>query len=196
MDSLEYFEVESPEATGAEYYRKIIGTVLQDLDLLKIISKLHVFIDPRIPIFVAVGVIRKLPSLIRVKDTGGVKIEDRKAVISIADETYLAPLLTALAERFGKDHIDQPDRFTVIITSEDPLSSDFEEIPIADPREGIFRDLVYALQYMAPEGFKVRRQNVQSDHFWYVSSEDTLEDSMVRELVRKKFSLMGESYDL
>jgi putative methanogenesis marker protein 17 len=196
MDYLEYFQVESPEATGAEYYRKIIGTVLQDLDLLKIISKLHVFIDPRIPIFVAVGVIRKLPSLIRVKDTGGVKIEDHKAVISIADETYLAPLLTALAERFGKDHLDQPDRFTVIITSEDPLSSDFEEMPIADPREGIFRDLVYALQYMAPEGFKVRRQKVQSDHFWYVSSEDTLEDTMVRELVREKFALMGESYDL
>jgi putative methanogenesis marker protein 17 len=196
MDYLEYFEVESPEATGAEYYRKIIGTVLQDLDLLKIISKLHVFIDPRIPIFVAVGVIRKLPSLIRVKDTGGVKIEDHKAVISIADETYLAPLLTALASRFGKEHIDQPDRFTVIITSDEPIAGDFEEMPIADPRDGIYRDLVYALQYMAPEGFKVRRQDVQTDRFYYVSSEDTLDDTMVRDLVREKFALMGVSYDI
>jgi putative methanogenesis marker protein 17 len=196
MDALEYFEVESPEATGAEYYRKIIGTVLQDLDLIKIISKLHVFIDPRVPVFVAVGLIKKLPSLIRVKDTGGVKIEDHQAVISIGDETYLAPLLTALAERFGKDHIDQPDRFTVIITSDEPLSSDFEEIPIADPREGIYRDLVYALQYMAPEGFKIRKQNVQSDRFYYVASEDTLDDTMVRKLVREKFALMGVSYDI
>ncbi len=196
MDSLEYFQVESPEAVGAEYYRKIVGTVLQDLDLLKIISKLHVFIDPRVPVFVAVGVIRKLPSLIRVKDTGGVKIEEQKATISIADETYLAPLLSALATRFGKEHIDQPDRFTVIITADESIPSDFEEMPIADPREGIFRDLIYALQYMAPEGFKVRRQDVQSDRFWYVASEDTLDDRMVRTLVHEKFALMGESYDL
>jgi putative methanogenesis marker protein 17 len=196
MEALEYFQVESPEPTGSEYYRKIIGTVLQDLDLLKIISKLHVFIDPRVPIFVAVGVIRKLPSLIRVKDTGGVKIEDHKAVISIGDETYLAPLLSTLAARFGKDHVEQPDRFTVIINSEEPLSSDIEEIPIADPREGIYRDLIYALQYMAPEGFKVRIQDVQSDRFYYVASEDTLDETMVRNLVREKFSLIGVPYDL
>ncbi|MDD1678560.1 MAG: methanogenesis marker 17 protein [Methanomicrobiales archaeon] len=196
MDALEYFQVESPEPAGAEYYRKIVGTVLQDLDLLKIISKLHVFIDPRIPIFVAVGVIRKLPSLIRVRDTGSVKIEDRKATISISDETYLASLVSVLTSRFGKDRVDQPDRFTVIITSDEPIGSDLEEVPIADPREGIYRDLVYALQYMAPEGFKVRRQDVRSDRFYYVASEDTLDDMMVRTLVRQKFSLMGVSYDL
>ncbi len=196
MDSLEYFQVESPETTGAEYYRKIVGTVLQDLDLLKIISRLHVFIDPRIPVFVAVGVIRKLPSLIRVKDTGGVKIEGNEATISITDETYLAPLLSALAARFGKDNIDQPDRFTVIISSKEPIPDDFDEMAVADPREGIYRDLVYALQYMAPEGFKVRRQDIQSDRFWYVASEDTLDEEKVRTLVREKFALMGVSYDL
>lgn len=196
MDSLEYFQVESPEPTGAEYYRKIVGTVLQDLDLLKIISRLHVFIDPRVPVFAAVGVIRKLPSLIRVKDTGGVKIEGNEATISITDETYLAPLLTALAARFGKENIDQPDRFTVIISSNKPIPDDFDEMAIADPREGIYRDLVYALQYMAPEGFKVRRQDIQSDRFWYVASEDTLDDERVRTLVREKFALMGVSYDL
>jgi putative methanogenesis marker protein 17 len=196
MDALEYFEVESPETTGAEYYRKIVGTVLQDLDLIKIISRLHVYIDPHVPIFVAVGVIRKLPSLIRVKDTGGVKVEDNRAVISIVDETYLAPLLTVLTARFGKEHVDQPDRFTVVITPQEPLGVDFEEIPIADPREGVYRDLIYALQYMAPEGFKVRRQEVKSDRFYYVASEDTLDDTMVRDLVREKFARMGVSYDL
>jgi putative methanogenesis marker protein 17 len=196
MDALEYFQVESPEPTGAEYYRKIAGTVLQDLDLLKIISKLHIFIDPRVPVFVAVGVIKKLPSLIRVRDTGAVKIEDHKAVISIGDETYLAPLLSALAAHFGKDRVEQPDRFTVIITSDEPIESGIEEMVVADPREGIYRDLVYALQYMAPEGFKVRRQDVGSDRFYYVASEDTLDDEEVRNLVREKFALMGVSYDI
>lgn len=196
MDALEYFQVESPEPTGAEYYHKIIGSVLQDLDLIKIISKIHVFIDPRIPIFVAVGVIKKLPSLIRVKDTGGVKIEDHKVIISISDETYLAPLISTLAARFGKDHVEQPDRFTVIVSSDELFSSDFEEIPIADPSEGIYRDIVYALQYMAPEGFKVRIQDVRSDLFYYVASEDTIDESTARNLIKEKFALMGVLYDI
>jgi putative methanogenesis marker protein 17 len=196
MDALEYFQVESPEPVGAEYYRKIIGTVLQDLDLIKIISKLHVFVDPKIPIFVAVGIIKKLPSLIRVRDTGAVKPEDHKAVISIGDETYLAPLLSVLQAKFGKDHVEQPDRFTVLITAEEAIGSDIEEMVVADPSESIYRDLVYALQYAAPEGFKVRRQYVGKDRFYYVASEDTLDDTMVRNMVREKFSLIGVAYDI
>ncbi|MDD1673221.1 MAG: methanogenesis marker 17 protein [Methanomicrobiales archaeon] len=196
MDALEYFQVESPEIVGAEYYQKIIGIVLQDLDLIKIISRLHVFVDPRVPIFVAVGVIKKLPSVVRVRDTGSVKIEDHKAVISISDETYLAPLLSVLQERYGKERVEQPDRFTIIITSKESIDNDLEEMVVADPSIGIYSDLVYALQYAAPEGFKVRRQFVSKDLFWYVASEDTLDDEMVTNLVKEKFALMGVSYDL
>jgi putative methanogenesis marker protein 17 len=196
MEALEYFQVESPEPVGGEYYHQIMATVLQDLDLIKIISKLHVFVDPRVPIFVAVGVIKKLPSLIRVKDCGSVKIEDKKAIISIGDETYLASLLSTLQEVYGKDHVEQPDRFTVIITAKEPIDPEIEEMVVADPREGIYRDLVYAMQYAAPEGFKVRRQFVSKEYFYYVASEDTLQDDMVKELVKEKFALMGVPHDL
>lgn len=195
MEALEYFTVESPEPLGAEYYRRIIGIVLQDLDLIKIISRLHVFIDPKVPIFVAVGVIKKLPSLIRVRDCGSVKMEELRAIISIGDETYLAPLLIMLQGTFGKDHVDQPDRFTVIITSEQPIKAGIEELVVTDPSEGIYRDLIYAMQYAAPEGFKVRQQFVSKELFYYVASENTLDDAMVRSLIVEKFALLGVHYD-
>lgn len=190
MEALEYFQVECPESTGAEYYRQIMAVVLQDLDLIKIISRLHIYIDPRVPIFVAVGTIRKLPSVVRVHDVGNVKIEERRAVISIGDERYLSPLLKVLGERYGKERIDQPDRFTVIVTSEGPIGQEIEEIEVADPSEGIYRDLIYAMAYGAPEGFKVRRQGVSRERFYYVASEDTLPEDVVEALVREKFALM------
>ncbi len=196
MEALEYFQVESPEPVGAEYYRRIMAIVLQDLDLIKIISKLHVFVDPAVPIFVAVGVIKKLPSLVRVRDVGSVKIEGTKAILSVGDETYLAPLLSTLQATYGKEHVEQPDRFTVVIIADASIDPSIEEMVVADPSEGIYRDLVYAMQYAAPEGFKVRRQFVSKEYFWYVASEDTLQDDMVKELVRGKFALLGVSYDL
>lgn len=196
MEALEYFEVESPEPVGAAYYRQIMAAVLQDLDLLKIVSKLHVYVDPAEPIFVAVGVIKKLPSLIRVRDCGSVKLEDHRAVISIGDETYLANLLSVLQETYGKGNVDQPDRFTVVVTSDAPIGQEIEEVVVADPSEGVFRDLVYALQYAAPEGFKIRREFVSKDLFYYVASEDTLDEGRVRELLKEKFAAIGVSYDL
>lgn len=195
MEALEYFTVESPEPLGAEYYRRIMALVLQDLDLIKIISRLHVYIDPKVPIFVAVGVIKKLPSSIRVRDCGSAKIEEMRATISIGDETYLASLITMLQGKFGKDRIDQPDRLTVIITSDQPIQADIEDLVVTDPSEGIYRDLIYAMQYAAPEGFKVRQQFVSKELFYYVASENTLDDAMVRSLVVEKFALMGVRYD-
>lgn len=193
MEALEYFHVESPESIGADYYQQIVAVVLQDLNLIKIISKLHVFVDPKVPIFIAVGLIKRLPALIRVRDCGSVKIEDNKAIIAISNETYLASLLTALYNKFGKDHVDQPDRFTVVITSDKEIGSEIEEIIIADPSEGIYRDIIYAMQYAAPEGFKVRRQFVSKERFYYVASEDTLDNEFIDKLIKEKFSLLGVS---
>ncbi|MDH7593428.1 MAG: methanogenesis marker 17 protein [Methanomicrobiales archaeon] len=191
MEALDYFQVESPEAAGAEYYKQIMADVLQDLDLVKIISRLHIFVDPKVPVFVAVGTIRKLPGMVRVRDCGNVKVEEGRAVISIGDEKYLSSLLKVLSDTYGKQRIDQPDRFTVIVTGEGIDGRELEEIQVADPSEGIYRDIIYAMQYGSPEGFKVRRQGVSRERFYYVASEDTLPEDVVETLVKEKFSLMG-----
>lgn len=192
MAALEYFTVECVEEKGREVYEQIASDVLLDLDLLRVVEKLHIFIDPRVPVFVAVGTTRRSGGLVRIADFANVIVEEGRATLSIGDETYLAPMLSILWGRYGKDSIDQPDRFSVIVhlpEGEDPR--EIEEIVVADPEEGLYRDLIYALQIVAPEGFKVRRQYHVGGVFYYVASENTLPEEIVDTLVAEKLNLIG-----
>jgi len=189
MEAVEYFEVECPEAAGREYYRKIADVVLLDHNLLRVIRKLHIFIDPKVPIFVATGVTRKLPGIVRVRDFADVNVKDTNVTISIGDEAYLAPLLRILWNKFGKERVNQPDRFTIVLSVGEG-EGDIADLPVYDPSESIYKDLIYVLQVIQPEGFKVRRQYYGGNRFYLVASEDTLPDD-IEDLVRQKFALMG-----
>ncbi|MBS1193637.1 MAG: hypothetical protein H6R28_37 [Methanomicrobiales archaeon] len=191
MSGLEYFVVESPEATGKAYYERIAGDVLQDLNLLQVVEKLHILVDPKVPIFVAVGVTRKLPSQVRVRDFAAVVPLESRITLSIGDETYLAPLLTLLWDRYGKAQVDQPDRFTVVITAPGVTAQEIEDLVVTDPTGSLYRDLMYALICIQPEGFKVRKQSYGDGRFFFVASEDTLPEDVVQTLVAEKFRLMG-----
>ncbi len=192
MEAVEYFEVESPEKTGGDYYSRIADVVLLDHNLIRVVRKLHIFIDPRIPLFVAVGVTRKLPGLVYIRDLADVNVQEQKVTLSIGDETYLAPLLKILWERYGKDRVEQPDRFTIILRTEGAVLKELEDIPVYDPSDSIYKDLIYALLVIQPEGFKVRRQYYGKEKFYLVASENTLPEN-IEEIVRSKFALMGET---
>ncbi len=192
MDAVEYFEVECPEKAGGEYYRRIADVVLLDHNLIRVIRKLHIFIDPRIPLFIATGITRKLPGIVHIRDFADVNVQEQKVTLSIGDETYLAPLLKILWERYGKELVEQPDRFTIVIRIEGAELNEIEDIPVYDPSESIYKDLIYALQVIQPEGFKVRRQYYGKEKFYLVASENTLPEN-IEEMVREKFALMGES---
>jgi len=190
--TIEHFEVECPEPKGGDYYRRIAEVVLLDHDLVKVISKLHIFIDPRVPIFIAVGETRKLPSLVRLRDFADVNIQGEQVTISIGNETYLAPLLRILWERFGKERVMQPDRFTIQMNLSPSESGGIEDLVVMDPSETLYKDLIYALQCIQPEGFKVRRQYYGNNRFYLVASEDTLPED-ISDLVRDQFARMGET---
>ncbi len=192
MLAVEYFEVECPEAKGGEYYRQIANDVLLDHNLLKVIDKLHIFIDPKVPLFIATGTLKKISSLVRVRDFANVNPQEGKITLVISEEAYLAPMLKIFWERFGKDHVEQPDRFTVILydVKEDPRV--IEEIVIADPSKNLFKDLIYAFRCIAPEGFRLRKERYGNGLFSFVSSENTLAED-IDTLVAQKFALMGET---
>ena len=192
MTGIEVFTHDCPEKAGGEYYERIAADVLQDLNLLRVISKLHVSVDPVIPLFIVVGVIRKLPPVVKIRDIANVQPLGNRLTLSIGDETYLAPLLKILWDRYGKSSVEQPDRWTVVITIPEGGAEGFEEIPVYDPREDIFRDLMYAMVCIQPEGFKVRKEAYKDGKFWFVASEDTLPEDVVEKQVREKFALIGE----
>jgi putative methanogenesis marker protein 17 len=191
MVALEYFEVECPEPLGAEYYRQIANDVLLDHNLLKVVEKLHIYIDPKVPVFIAVGTLRKITTIVRVRDFANVNPLEGKITLVISDETYLAPMLKLFWETFGKEHVEQPDRFTVMLYDVKMDPREIENLVVADPSESLFRDLIYAFRCIAPEGFRLRREKFAKEKFSFVASENTLAED-VDTLVAAKFALIGE----
>ena len=191
MPPLNYFVVESPDEVGKEAYERIAADVLQDLDLIKVVDRLHIYVDPKVPIFVAAGVLRHMPRAIRVADFANVNRGENEIVLDIGDETYLAPLLQRLWILFGKENVEQPDRFTVVHPAGAAGEEDLEQLVVAAPSETLYKDVIYALQYIAPEGFKVRRQYIRDGKFYYVASEDTLPADIVETMVVPICEKMG-----
>jgi len=192
MLAIEYFEVECPEPLGAAYYKQISNDVLLDHNLLRVINKLHVFIDPKVPIFVAVGTLKKITTIVRVRDFANVNPLGDKITLVISDETYLAPMLKIFWEKYGKDRVEQPDRFTVILYNTEADPREIEDLIVADPSESLFKDLIYAFRLIAPEGFRVRSEKFSKERFSFVASEDTLTEDL-NPLIREKFALIGET---
>ena len=105
----------------------------------------------------------------------------------ISDETYLAPMLKIFWERFGKEKVEQPDRFTVILYDVPGDPREIEEIVVADPSESLHKDLIYAFRCIAPEGFRLRSESFDKEKFSFVASENTLAediDALVRRSLR------------
>ncbi|PKL69621.1 MAG: methanogenesis marker 17 protein [Methanomicrobiales archaeon HGW-Methanomicrobiales-1] len=191
MLAVEYFEVECPEPVGAEYYKQITNDVLLDHNLLKVIEKIHVYIDPKIPLFIAVGILKPITNVVRVGDIANINPQEGKMTLVITDETYLASMLKIFWERFGKDKVEQPDRFTVVLYGVQADPQEIEQIVIGHPGESVNRDLIYALRCVAPEGFRLRSERFENGKFSFVASENTLTEN-IDELVKAKFALMGE----
>ena len=192
MQTMEYFEVESTEPAGGALYRRIASTVITDHDLLRVLDRLRIFIDPGVPIFIAVGLTRTVPRNVIVRDFCGITYDGQKVILMITDETYLAPLLELLWQRFGKDRVLQPDRFTIEMHFEGNEAEGLEEMVVADPTEGLFKDLIYTMQVICPEGFRVKKQSFQNGKFWFVASENTLPED-VMPLVDGQFAIMEAS---
>ena len=192
MLAVEYFEVECPEPVGAEYYKQITNDVLLDQNLLKVIDKLHVYIDPKVPVFIAVGILKPITNVVKVGDIANINPQEGKMTLVITDETYLASMLKVFWGRFGKDRVEQPDRFTVILYNVKEEAKEIEELVIGHPAESLNKDLIYAFRCIAPEGFRLRSERFEKGKFSFVASENTLVEG-IDDMVKAKFALMGET---
>jgi len=192
MQALEYFEVECPEPLGGQYYKQITNDVLLDHNLLRVIHKIHVYVDPGVPIFIAIGMLQKVTTLVRIRDFANVNPVGDKITLVLSNETYLAPMLKILWQRFGQEQVEQADRFTVVLRGIPVSAKEIEDIVVADPSESVYKDLIYALKCIAPEGFRIRREKYYKGKFYFIASEDTLPDEIDTH-VQSLFAKMGEA---
>ncbi|MDD3407572.1 MAG: methanogenesis marker 17 protein [Methanomicrobium sp.] len=190
--AIDYFEVECREESGRQAYMNIASDVLQDLDLIKIVRKIYILIDLDYPFFLAVGETRKLPPPIRIRDFSNVMESEGKIILDIADETHLSQMLTILWDKYGRDLVMQPDRFTVTISAELAGVSEIEDLTVYDPSNSMYKDLIYALQWIAPEGFRVRRESIENGRFFYFASENTLKPDIADPIIAEKLNFIRE----
>lgn len=171
--------VECYDPQGAEVYEMIIKQILQDVQISRAINDMKVFVDPREPVFIIAIKYEKAASPITIDDFAEYKYdkEENAMYIRVKDETYLPELLQKLWEIEGREKIQQPSRFEIIIN--DP-QIELKGMPIHDPKEDLKKKLYDAIFRIIPEGFKVVRDFSTGNIISMVCSDEVIKDEWIK----------------
>ncbi len=179
MEQLETVSVESPDATGAKTTKSLIQDTLADLALSRVVEKMKVYVDPAEPVFILAALLRLGSPATKIKDFAKVEmgaLGKDEVKIELEREAFTVKLLNKLWEKYGKDRIEQPDR-KIIVVRTDPLTDldIISELVIEEPQQEVMDRLIDAIALrIIPEGFRVRKHELSSNHVLFVASEDTL----------------------
>lgn len=171
--------VECYDPQGAEVYEMIIKQIVQDVQISRSIRDIKVFIDPREPVFIIVVKFEKAASPITVDDFTEYKYDKKENAIylRVKDETYLPELLQKLWETEGREKIQQPSRFEIIIN--DP-QVELKGMAIHDPKEDLKKKIYDALFRIIPEGFRVIRHYSSENIISLICTDDVIKDEWIK----------------
>ena len=185
MNSLEIFVVDSVIASEQEFYRKIIEDNLASLKLAPAVGRIKVVLRPEDSLFQMVIILRDVGSKVKTIDIADVESKSfaKEIIIFIKTEQYIPELLEKLWELYGKANISQPDRLTVVISTDraEEEAAFIKEMMVADPRHRIHENLVDFAIRVTPEGFRVRYHLYKGNRFIFVASEEALKDEWIVE---------------
>jgi putative methanogenesis marker protein 17 len=177
MEPLETFKVESTDPEGAAKYEEVIRDVLSDLNLARAIGRLHVYIDPVQPVFIAVGLFRQgLPTL-KLGDVADIASVNEGLLVSVRDEEYAAKAVGKLYLKYGRDRIIPTDRTAVIVPAAGDFArqhDDIASIVVYDPRDELKKSVIDALIRITPEGFRIRKHYISEHMLAFIASEDPI----------------------
>jgi len=185
MELIETFIVETTDTkVGAKTTRMLIQDTIADLSLTRAIGRLKVFVDPELPLFIFVALLRLGAPSIKVKDFAKVEmgaLGKDEIKISVEQETHIGKLQNKLWAKYGKDNIEQPDR-KIFIVKTDPLKDldMLRDLVIEEPKQEVLDRLIDAIALrIIPEGFRVRKHELTNDYVIFVASENTLKPEWV-----------------
>lgn len=178
--------VECYDPKGAAVYELIIKQVTHDLQINRSIKDMRVFIDPREPVFIIAVMVAKTTQPVLIEDlaTYSYEAEEDKTTIRIKDENYLPPLLKKLWESEGREKIQQPSRFEIII--ENP-STDIKGMVVVDPVENLKRKIYDAIFRILPEGFRVIKDLSEDNIVAMACTDELLREEWIdkcREMIK------------
>ncbi|BAW30907.1 MAG TPA: methanogenesis marker 17 protein [Methanothermobacter sp.] len=172
-------KIECYDREGAEAYELVVKQVLQDLQLGRAVDDLRIFADPREPVFIIAVKFAKAASPIYLEDMAIPEYdkEENKLHLRITDETYLPELLEKLWKLEGREKIQQPTRFEIII--ENPTTK-LEGLMVHDPQETLKKKIYDAIFRIIPEGFRVIRDISQDNIIAMVCTDELLNDKWIK----------------
>jgi len=170
--------VECYDEKGAEVYDMIVRYILQDVQIYRAVSGIRVFVDPREPVFIiAIKFVKAAPSVV-LEDFAEYKYDkkENKVYIRILDETYLPELLEKLWEIEGRENIQQPSRFEIVI--KDP-KADLTGLPVHDPTQTLKRKIYDAIFRIIPEGLRVIQDLSEDNIVAMICSDEIIKDEWI-----------------
>lgn len=177
MEPLEVFQVESTDPEGAKRYEEVIKDVLTDLNLVRAIGRLRVYIDPKEPVFIIVGLFRQGLPTITLGDVADINSVNEGILVSVREEEYAATAVGKLFLRYGRDKIIPTDRTSVIVPTHGDYGHQHDEISslvVYDPKDEMKKSVIDALIRIAPEGFRVRKHYISEHMLAFIASEDPI----------------------
>lgn len=193
MEPLEVFTVESEDREGAAKYREVISDILSDLNLVRAIGRLKVYIDPKAPVFIIVGLFRPGLAKLTLGDVADITSVEEGLLVSIREELYASKAVGKLWAKYGRENVIQTERAAVIV----PLKGDFAKqmddissIVVYDPREDLKKNVIDALLRITPEGFRVRKHYIDEHTLAFIASEDPIKPEWV-EMCKKLRGSIG-----
>ncbi len=171
--------VESYDENGAAVYEMVIRQILQDLQISRAVRDMKVFTDPREPVFIIAVKYEKAASPITIDDFTEYeyKKEENNLYIRVKDETYLPELLEKLWKIEGRENIQQPSRYEIIINNP---KAELKGIAIHDPAEDLKKKIYDAIFRIIPEGFKVVQHLSEDNIIAMVCSDEIIKDEWIK----------------
>jgi|AGTN01.3.fsa_nt_gi putative methanogenesis marker protein 17 len=171
------FTVESTDPEGAKKYDGVVRDVLSDLNLARAIERLHVYIDPKQPVFIAVGTFRRSLPTLTLGDVADIASINEGLMVSVRDEQYAATAVGKLYLKYGRDQLIPTDRTSVIVPHSGDFANQYDDIAsivVYDPKDELKKSVIDALIRITPEGFRVRKHYISEHALAFIASEDPI----------------------
>lgn len=192
MEPLEVFTVESEDREGAAKYREVISDILSDLNLVRTIGRLKVYIDPKAPVFIIVGLFRPGLAKLTLGDVADISGVAEGLLVSVREELYASRALGKLWARYGRENIIQTDRAAVIVPTKGDFARQMDDVSaiiVYDPQEELKKNVIDALLRITPEGFRVRKHFIDEHMLAFIASEDPIKPEWMEICKRLRSSI-------
>ncbi|MDR1722025.1 MAG: methanogenesis marker 17 protein [Methanobrevibacter sp.] len=179
--------VESNDKDGAKVYEMIIRQILQDLQLSPSIKDMKAWVNPNEVVFIMAVKGDKTAESIGFRDVATYKYDkqEEKTIITIKNENYLPNLLKKLWMEFGRDEVQQPSRYKIVLDGEVKNLTDIE---VYSPKESLKIRIYDAIFRIIPEGFRVIRDLSKDDIVAIVATDELIKDEWLdkcREFIKE-----------